>query len=104
MNGELASQRCANHAEREAAARCPECRRFFCRECIIEHDARVVCAVCVKKLARQPLLKRPGFAGLLRIMLCLVGLGLAWFFFYLFGEMLLGLPTAFHEGTLWQGH
>lgn len=102
MNLELVSQRCANHTEREAAARCPECRRFFCRECITEHDNRVLCAACLQKLARPPLLKRPVFAGLLRVMQCLLGLAAAWFFFYLVGEALLALPTAFHEGTLWQ--
>jgi hypothetical protein len=31
-----------------------------------------------------------------------VGLLLAWFFFYVLGENLLRLPSAFHEGTVWQ--
>ena len=29
------------------------------------------------------------------------GLFAAWFFFYLVGEILLALPTPFHEGTFW---
>ena len=103
MTRDLAYQRCAQHAEREAVARCPECRRFFCRECITEHDQRVLCAGCLKKLARPRLLKRPAFAGLVRVGQCLLGLLLAWFFFYLVGEALLALPTSFHQGTLWQG-
>ena len=49
----LAHQRCFNHAVREAVARCPECGQCFCRECITEHDDRVVCAACLKKLTRQ---------------------------------------------------
>ena len=102
MNGDLASQRCAHHAEREAVARCPECRRFFCRECITEHDRRVLCAACLKKLARPPLLRRRGFAGVVLVLQCLLGLFAAWFFFYLVGEALITLPTSFHEGTLWQ--
>ena len=45
----LSQQRCFNHTSREAVARCPECGRFFCRECITEHDDRVLCAVCLGK-------------------------------------------------------
>ena len=45
----LAHQRCFNHATREAVARCPECHHFFCRECITEHDDRVLCTGCLKK-------------------------------------------------------
>ena len=98
----LVHQRCLNHAAREAVARCPECRQFFCRECITEHDDRVICAACLKKLARVPLFKRPAFAGLLRAGQCVVGIFLAWFFFHLLADWLLKLPTDFHEGTLWE--
>lgn len=100
----LIHQRCFNHATREAAARCPECRHFFCRECITEHDDRVVCTACLRKLTRQPLAKRLAFAKLFRLAQCLVGILLAWFFFFLIGEGLLKLPASFHEGTLWQVH
>jgi hypothetical protein len=99
---DLANQRCFNHAEREAVARCPECRQFFCRECITEHDDRVICASCLRKLARLPLLKRPGWSNTFALGRCLCGLLVAWFFFYLVGESLLALPTSFHEATFWQ--
>jgi hypothetical protein len=99
----LAYQRCFNHAEREAVARCPHCQQFFCRECITEHDDRVICAACLKKLARVPLLKRRGFASALHLGQVLLGLMAAWFFFYLIGEALVSLPDSFHEGKLWQG-
>ena len=98
----LTHQRCLNHAAREAVARCPECRQYFCRECITEHDDRVICAACLKKLARTPLLKRPALAGLLRAGQCAFGIFIAWFFFHLVAEGLLKLPTDFHEGTLWE--
>jgi hypothetical protein len=98
----LAHQRCFNHAGREAVARCPECGHYFCRECITEHDDRVVCAACLKKLTRQPLTRRTAFARLLRLGQCAFGIGVAWFFFFLIGEGLLKLPDSFHEGTLWQ--
>lgn len=98
----LIHQRCFNHATREAVARCPECSQFFCRECITEHDDRVICSACLKKLARVPLLHRPAFARVLQIGQCLLGIFAAWFFFYLIGSALARLPTSFHEGTLWQ--
>ena len=101
---DLTYQRCFNHAQREAVARCPGCGQFFCRECIAEHEDRVLCAACLRKLARVPLLRRRGFAGVVRLGQGLAGLLLAWFFFYLIGEALLAIPTAFHEGTLWQHH
>src|SRR5437762_4752557 len=99
----LADQRCFNHGLREAVARCPQCTHFFCRECITEHDDRVICAACLRKLAGVPLLKRRGFVGILRFSQVLFGLVAAWFFFYLVGEALLSLPDSFHEGVLWQG-
>lgn len=98
----LTLQRCLNHATREAVARCPECRQFFCRECITEHEDRVICAACLKKLTRGPLLKRPALANLVRVLQCAMGLLLAWFFFHLLGEFLLELPSDFHEGTIWE--
>lgn len=32
---------------------------------------------------------------------CIAGFLLAWGFFYLFGRVLLSLPTTFHEGPHW---
>ena len=98
----LALQRCFNHAQREAVARCPECGQFFCRECIIEHDDRVLCATCLRKLGRLPLTRRPAFVKVTRFVQCAFGILVVWFFFFLVGESLLGLPNSFHEGTLWK--
>jgi len=97
-----AQQRCFNHAAREAAARCPECRRFFCRECVTEHQDRVVCAACLKKLAERPGARARSFAGLKHTLQCAAGLLIAWFFFFLIGQSLLRLPDSFHEGEVWQ--
>ncbi len=98
---DLAHQRCFNHAQREAVARCPECRQFFCRECITEHDDRVICAACLRKVARVPLFQRRGFAGVIRLGQCAVGFFLVWIFFYMIGQWLISLPSSFHERTLW---
>lgn len=98
----LATQRCFNHASREAVARCPECGRFFCRECVTEHDDRAICAACLKKLAGLPLLQRRGVVHLVHFAQGAVSVLLAWFCFYMVGEGLLLLPDSFHEQTLWQ--
>ena len=100
----LAQQRCCNHALREAAARCPGCGNFFCRECVTEHDDRVLCAACLKKNVRPPLAQRFASAQIFRVAQFAFALLLAWFFFFLIGAGLLKLPSSFHEGTLWQAH
>jgi hypothetical protein len=97
----LVHQRCFNHAVREAVARCPECSQYFCRECITEHDDRVLCTACLKKLTLAPRTQRPALLKLLRLAQCALGILIVWFFFFLIGEMLLRLPDSFHEGTLW---
>jgi hypothetical protein len=97
----LAHQRCFNHAQREAAARCPACGRHYCRECVTEHDDRLLCTACLRATVRRPSLPRRGLTGLTRFARVVFGLFAAWFFFYLVGEILLALPTPFHEGTFW---
>ena len=99
---DLSFQRCFNHADREAAARCPECGRFFCRECVTEHDNRVLCAACLKQLVRVPLLRRPALVAVFRVAQCAFGAVLAWFFFFVVGQTLARLPESFHENTLWK--
>lgn len=99
---DLSQQRCFNHFQREAVARCLECGQFYCRECIAEHDDRIVCAACLAKLAAQPKLSRRRMAGFFRICAGAGGVLLLWFFFYLAGEGLLAIPSSFHEGTLWR--
>jgi len=98
----LAYQRCFNHELREAVARCPQCGQYFCRECITEHDDRVICAACLRALAGVPLLQQRGVRRVLRLSQLALGLLLAWFFFYLIGESLLALPDSFHQRPFWQ--
>lgn len=98
----LLHQRCFNHSLREAAARCLECGRFFCRECVTEHDDRVICATCLRKLAKPPFTQRTGFLAASRTAQVLAGVFTVWLFFYLLGTLLVSLPSSFHEGTLWK--
>jgi hypothetical protein len=91
-----------NHSLREAVARCPECQRYFCRECVTEHDDRLICAACLKKLSRPAAARRVRWAGLLLAGEFVVGILTAWLFFYAVGRNLLAIPDSFHEGTVWK--
>ncbi len=100
----LAHQRCLNHEFREAVARCPECKKFFCRECVTEHEDRVICAACLKKLARPAAARRLRWAGLMVAGGWVAGVLTVWLFFYLAGRNLQAIPDSFHEGTIWKSH
>ena len=95
-------QRCFNHVGREAAARCPGCARFYCRECVTEHDERVLCAECVCKAGVEPRSRGNRLAGVAGILQFVGALLLGWLFFYWMGQILLSLDPAFHEGTVWK--
>ena len=100
----LAAQRCYNHQRREAVARCPECGRFFCRECVTEHEDRVLCTACLRKRLKTGTVGSFGFTILFKIGQLSLGIFLAWLFFYYVGRMLMAMPADFHEGTLWQAN
>ena len=99
---ELIAQRCRNHPAREAVARCPGCGRFFCRECISEHEGRVLCASCLAQIFKPDAVPRARLARLGRIVLAFAGIVTAWIFFDLLGHILLKIPASFHEGTIWE--
>ena len=98
----LAHQRCFNHAQREAVARCPSCVRFYCRECITEHGGRVLCAVCLKTAGQKRSAK--GVAWISGTVQILAGVLVAWLFFFWLGLALLSLDANFHDGTVWTGN
>jgi hypothetical protein len=103
MPSGLHHRRCANHAQREAAARCPECKRFFCRECVTEHESRVLCASCLAKKNETPQVKRKlPFRGLFRFAQLVFGILVVWILFYALGDLLVQIPTSFHEGEVWE--
>lgn len=101
MSG-LVHQRCLHHADREAAARCPECKRYFCRECVSEHDNRILCADCLRRLLAPASAHRGRFDGVLRLGMSIIGFALVWFFFFLIGRGLIAIPGSFHEGRIWK--
>ncbi|NUM52585.1 MAG: rhomboid family protein [Candidatus Hydrogenedentes bacterium] len=97
----LAHQRCRNHAQREAVARCPECRRYFCRECVTEHEDRVVCSSCLVKLAGGDAEKKWRISGVVQFGQFAAGLFLLWICFYVMGRLLLNIPSEFHDESFW---
>ncbi len=99
---DLSKQRCSNHQHREAAAQCPDCERFFCRECVTEHDGRMLCATCLSRRSSSENSAGSRFTWLYRSLLLLTGFVLLWSIFYYLGRLLILLPTSFHDGTLWQ--
>lgn len=99
---DIVYQVCSNHPQRMASARCLECSRFFCKECITEHSGRVLCTACLTKTVSVVSGKRSRLAVLLQGLQWVVGVWLLWVFFYCFGRLLLRIPSAFHEGALWR--
>ncbi len=97
----LAARRCLRHRQREAVAMCPECGHYYCRECISEHEGRILCTRCLNVSALSEV-KARGLAGrTVDLLSGSLGLLFLWMVFYYFGKFLLALPSSFHEGTLW---
>lgn len=99
MNGATLQSRCWNHGAREAVCRCPECGHSFCRECVTEHGARLLCAPCLAAQTRITAAPRRHRAA--SFWLALAGLLLAWLLFYGTGEASI-LITGRMEQTSWQ--
>jgi len=104
MTARIALQKCWHHTAREAVARCPECGRSFCRECVVEHGARIICADCLAKLSAATNKPRRSwsFASVWRSSAAVLGLILVWFTFFATGRLLLSIPSEWHEGSVWQ--
>src|SRR6185295_1756171 len=75
-------QRCWNHEAREAVCRCPGCGRSYCRECVTEHDARLLCRSCLAGLAGATRIRGAGMRRMLPAAMALGGILLAWVVFY----------------------
>jgi uncharacterized paraquat-inducible protein A len=97
----LLQRRCVNHPQREASARCPECGKFFCRECITEHDDRVLCATCLAKLSVKKANVAQSWAWLPRTALVLMAIMLIYLAIYLAGTELIAIPSRFHTHGGW---
>ncbi|MBF0225239.1 MAG: rhomboid family protein [Desulfobacterales bacterium] len=98
----ISNLRCFNHNDREAVAKCLECMNFFCRECVTEHDDRLLCALCIEKLTKSKEHIKYKFPNLKCLFKFLLGMGIIWIFFFYLGRLILNLPEAFHEGSIWK--
>lgn len=98
----ISLQQCLNHPGREAVALCPGCKRSYCRECITEHDGRVLCAACLAKLTRPKAKGSGRWKVALRVVPAVAGIVFAWMLFYLAGSFLASLPSDVHDGTVWE--
>jgi len=97
----IQARRCARHVDREAAARCPSCGGFFCRECIVEHGGRLLCTVCLARESASAKARQGKWAGARRRVELAAAMLAAVLVFYAIGSILLNVPPDFHEGTIW---
>lgn len=98
VTGALARQRCWTHAQREAVSRCPSCTRYYCRECVTEHEGHLLCKACLSKLI-VPAAARAGTRWIVWMCAALVGLVAAFAWHGITGYALLQLPPAWTRGV-----
>jgi hypothetical protein len=102
MNGPDLQQRCWNHELREAVCRCPRCGRSFCRECVTEHESRLLCAACLRDTAREEAARRGSLRRLASVGMALAGVVLAWAMVFSAAEGLIAIAER-SERVSWQG-
>lgn len=97
----LTGRRCRIHGAREAAARCPGCARYFCRECVTEHEDLALCAECISSRTAP---KTGGVRWhrrfILRPVAVLLAIVVAWLYFLLLGWATMEIPRRFHSEPL----
>jgi hypothetical protein len=99
MTTTFSQTRCFNHSVREAVAKCPGCKKDFCRECTSEHEDRILCKDCLTTETKVDK-KGPGFFSKIFVIarICL-SLFWAFFVFYIIGVLLNKIPSEFHDGN-----
>jgi hypothetical protein len=98
----LPSQSCLRHVTRPAVARCPSCHQSYCRECIVEHDYKLICADCLRALIESQSPARARFRlPLAAVVQVVVGLALIWLGLYCAGLLLQRIPADVHDGLIW---
>jgi uncharacterized protein (DUF983 family) len=94
-------QRCWNHEAREAVCRCPQCGRSFCRECVTEHESRLLCAACLRNAALAASARRGRMRRMVAVGMMVSGVVLAWAIFFGAAEGLI-IITERSERMAWQ--
>lgn len=92
----VADEKCAYHPPRSAAARCPECKTYYCRECITEHEGQVICASCLDERTDEDE-REDQTSGLVCLAYGLLGGLLTWLFFHGIARSLIELSEPLQE-------
>ena len=95
----LAARRCLVHPDREAAVRCPSCHQYYCRECVVEHESRFLCAACLQKSIDSGTKGGPLRFDWLSPLRLLLGFAGAYLSFYVIEQILLLIPVNVYNGT-----
>lgn len=94
MPENVAQQHCWNHAARGAVCRCPVCQHPFCRECVSEHDSKLLCASCIKaSVAAANGTRARGTGPLQLAAMALASTLLAWAIFFSLGQIIMESVT-----------
>jgi len=99
MSKAVYSKRCSNHPSREAVARCPICQKFYCRECITEHDGKMLCKYCLEsKIESQKNDKKSSLflKQVIIVILFISSFALSWFLFAMLGKIIMLFPQKYH--------
>ena len=95
----LTLQRCLIHVDREAVARCPICRNYFCRECVTEHEGKFLCSGCLQGVVAGGEPVRQNAERFMLVIRMTIGMAIAWLFFYLIAQLLMLIPPNVHDGS-----
>ena len=101
MTTPLLENRCWNHEAREAVCRCLQCARSFCRECVTEHESRLLCAACLAGAAQAATPRRGRLRRMAAAGLTLAGVVLAWAVFFAAADRLITLKER-SDRVVWQ--
>lgn len=95
----LATRRCLVHPDREAAARCPSCHQYYCRECVVEHESQFLCAACLQKSIEAGAKRSARHIDWLSPLRLVLGFAGAYISFYVIERILLLIPINLYNGT-----
>ena len=95
--------RCWNHEAREAVCQCPQCGRSFCRECVTEHESRLMCAACLRHAAQAASVRRGRLRRMAAAGLTLAGVILAWAVYFGAAQGLITVSER-SERMAWRDH
>ncbi len=81
-------------------ARCRSCGLACCRECVVEHEFRLVCADCLRREAERAG-GRGGRVAWAAFGQWVVAAGVVWVIFYAVAAGWRRVPEVFHDGVIW---